>query len=100
MDRDPSRAAPCRAESVVYNRVSEGAVLLSTEEEVYYGLNETGARAWETLDEAETVGDLVRVLEERYPEVDSEVLRADLEELLDDLRRHGLVVDAEDPADD
>ncbi len=96
VDESPSRAAPRRAEGVVSSSVSEGAVLLSTEEEIYYGLNETGARAWERLNEAETVGDLLRDLEERYPEVDSDVLRADLEDLLDDLRRHGLVVDPED----
>lgn len=79
-------------DDVVYSRVSEGGVLLSTETEVYYGLNETGARIWESLASCETMDGLCRRLESEYPEVDPATLRRDVEELLEDLTDHGLLV--------
>lgn len=76
---------------VVYNRVSDGAVLLSTDAEVYFGLNETGARIWEHLRECDTVAGLCRALEGEYPEVEPDTIRADVEELLEELAEHGLL---------
>lgn len=83
---------PEAADGVVYSRISEGAVLLSTEEEVYYGLNETGARAWEALREVDTFGDLCSLLSEAFPEADRSVIEDDVSDLLDELERLGLVV--------
>lgn len=95
---DPETSLPRPADGVVYSRVSEGGVLLATEEEVYYGLNEAGARAWEGLREAGTVGELCSRLRDAYPDVDPATLRADVEELLEDLVRQGLLVEPSDPA--
>lgn len=92
MTRRAGTTLPDAADDVVYSRVSEGAVLLSTEEEVYYGLNETGARAWEALDDVGTFGELCSRLEEAFPSVDPGVIADDLAALLDDLERHGLLV--------
>lgn len=92
MTRDKDTILPEVADDVVYRRVSEGAVLLSTGEEVYYGLNETGARAWRALDAVETFGELCSRIEETFPSVDRGAIADDLAALLDDLERHGLLV--------
>lgn len=76
---------------VVYQSVSDGGVLLSTRDEVYYGLNGVAARIWELLREVDTLEELTGRLEEEYADVAAETLRADAEELLDDLAAHGLV---------
>lgn len=92
MTSDPSSDLPEAADGVVYSRISEGAVLLSTEDEVYYGLNETGARAWEALREVDTFGDLCSLLSETFPDADRSVIESDVSELLDELERLGLLV--------
>lgn len=90
IDRD-DRDLPETVEGVVCSRAAEGAVLLSTELEVYFGLNETGARIWELLSDCDTVDGLCRELGREYPEVDPDVLRRDVRELLEELAEEGLV---------
>lgn len=90
MNRPPC-ALPVPADDVVYSRVPDGAVLLSTEQEVYYGLNEVGARVWELLPESDDLDDLCGELHEEYPDGGAERIRRDVRELLGDLREHGLV---------
>lgn len=82
---------PEAGQDVVFSRVSDGAVLLSTGAEVYYGLNETGARIWEHLEGCDTLEELCRALQEDYPDADPEVLRSDVEEILADLDDRGLL---------
>lgn len=79
------------ADGVAYSRVAEGGVLLSTEQEVYYGLNEVGARVWELMGEARTVGDICEDLRADYPNVDADTLERDVKDLLADLVDNGLV---------
>lgn len=81
--------------NVVFCEVEEGAVLLSTAEEVYYGLNTVGARVWKLLPPSHSdLEELCSVLALEYPEVNAEDLRADVAALLDDLVRTRLVVPA------
>ncbi len=79
-------------EAVVFQTVSEGAVLLHTEEEVYYGLNSVAVRVWQLLPECRDLDDLCARLGGVYPDVDPEELRGDVVELLESLERAGLVV--------
>ena len=83
---------PVPAPDVVYKALPDGAVLFSSESEVYYGLNSVGARVWELLPPAsETVAQVVAELNKQYPEVDADMIAADVGELLADLQRQGLV---------
>lgn len=83
--------------SVIYKALSEGAVLFSTEEEVYFGLNEVGALVWESLPPVrETLDDLCAVVAARYPDAQPDMIRADIAELLADLAANGLVVSRSD----
>lgn len=53
-------------------------------------INEVGTRLWELLPDAEDVDDLVTAIMEEY-DADEETVRADIEEFLQKLERHGIV---------
>lgn len=77
---------------VIYKAVEGGAVLLSTTDEVYYGLNEVGGHIWEHLPPVlRTFDELSATLTARYPGVPVETIRADARALLDALLTSGLV---------
>lgn len=79
--------------SVIFKAVSDGAVLLHTESEVYFGLNHVGARVWEMIPGAGTHrDDLVRRLAEVYPDVGVDTLEQDVGELLGQLAENGLIL--------
>ncbi|MCA9736011.1 MAG: PqqD family protein [Gemmatimonadota bacterium] len=79
--------------SVIFKAVSDGAVLLHTESEVYFGLNHVGARVWEMIPGAGTRrDDLVQRLAEAYPDVGVETLEQDVGELLGQLAENGLIL--------
>ena len=79
---------------VIFREVEDGAVLLSTSDEVYFGLNHVGARVWKLLSLPDhDVEALCRTLSDEYPEVAKETLRADVSELLEQLQALGLVVE-------
>lgn len=88
---------PRAGSEVVFSRIDGGGVLLSTEEEVYYGLNEVGAEVWELLDGEETRDALCSRLADRYPDADPTSLREDVAELLERLAELGLVVQGGEP---
>ena len=76
---------------VIYKPVTDGAVLLSTEDEVYYGLNAVGARVWEFLPDLTDLDELCARLHAVYPEVSGATIRADVRALIEDLLAWGLV---------
>lgn len=78
---------------VLFRAVSDGAVLLHARDEIYFGLNEVGAKVWQLLPPATADLDaLCARLGESYRDVPPEVLRADVVELLAQLQEHQLVV--------
>jgi len=83
---------PTADPQVICCGVAGGAVLLSTEQEVYYGLNTVGAYVREHLPPVcQTVEQLSAALSALHPDVPVESIRADIQELLDALGAHGLV---------
>ena len=83
---------PVPSPDVIYRTVDGGAVLLSTGQEVYYGLNTAGAYIWEHLPPVfGTLEEMSASLSALHPEVTAETIRADARELLDDLLANGLV---------
>lgn len=78
--------------AVLFRPVSEGAVLLHVQDEIYFGLNEVGRRIWELLPpESSDLSDLIAALATAYPDVSEATLREDVTELLLQLRDAGLV---------
>lgn len=77
---------------VLFKSMSDGAVLFSTDNEVYFGLNSVGARVWELLPPVcATFDELCTRLAAEYPEVARNIIETDVKELLSDLSSHNLV---------
>ena len=81
---------------VLFEPLPDGAVLLDTRTEVYFGLNPVGARVWQLLPPAaRTLDELCAALGREYPAGPGAVLRDDVAELLAQLRDQGLVAPGE-----
>jgi len=79
----------------MFREVSEGAVLLQMEDEIYFGLNEVGARIWQLLPPvSDSLEELCASLTTVYPDVPLEQLSADVAELIEQLRENKLLVNA------
>ena len=90
---------PTRNPKVIFKALATGAVLYSTEEEVYFGLNPVGVRVWELLPPAhQSLDEIVSVIASEYPGVGEDVIRADVSELIDELIKLGLLIRASAPA--
>jgi hypothetical protein len=81
---------------VVWTQLAEGAVLFSTSQELYYGVNDVATFVWEQLQsQKDSFDELCAAVRERFPDAPAEDVPADVRELLEDFARHGLVgVDA------
>ncbi len=78
---------------VIFCEVDDGAVLLSSSDEVYFGLNEVGAKVWSLLPPSGSgLDDLCDKVCRDYPDADRSVVCSDVEELLEQLVSHGLLV--------
>ena len=78
-------------------QVLEGeAVLLNLDNGYYYGLDATGYRMYQLLMASNSVNDAYAALLEEY-EIAPEQLHSDLKTLLEDLLKHGLVVECQKP---
>ena len=83
---------PTPSPDVIHKVVGDGAVLLSTKDEVYYGLNAVGTCIWERLPPVlAELDDLCASVSNLYPDVDPQTIRVDVQELIDDLLAHGLL---------
>jgi hypothetical protein len=68
-------------------------VLLNLDSGQYFGLNRTGTRIWELLGSTPHLDDVERVLAEQY-RIEPSRARQDLDELIAELERAGLVHEA------
>ncbi|MEO6528279.1 MAG: PqqD family protein [Gemmatimonadaceae bacterium] len=86
---------PTRNPKVIFKALATGAVLYSTAEEVYFGLNAVGVRIWELLPPVQSsLNALCGVIASEYPDVPADVIRTDVVEVLDELTKLGLVQSA------
>jgi PqqD family protein of HPr-rel-A system len=79
-----------RSDGISSAKVQGEVVLLDVRRGKYFALNPTGAAIWDLLAEPRSLAELRTALLEHF-EVDSETLSTDLSDLLDELRRHGLI---------
>ena len=78
---------------ILFQQVDDEGVLLSLEDEVYFGMNEPAARIWQLLQAGPcTEATLVADLAVAYPDVARATIAADVAELLLELTGNGLVV--------
>lgn len=76
-------------------KVGEELVMMSAEQGNYLGLSEVGTRVWELIEVPRDFDALCAQLENEF-EVSAETCRAEVEEFLTELAKHGAV--ALDPA--
>lgn len=80
-----------RRSADVVSRVLDGeAVLLDLKEGIYFGLNEVGTFLWEQIAEGATLSGLRAQLVAEF-DVDEPTADRDLQDLVAELRRRGLV---------
>lgn len=77
-------------EHVISTKVDQDAVLLNTQNNQYYTLDEVGARFWRLLTEAQALKQIHQTLLAEY-DVAPDILENDLLELLAELRENDLV---------
>jgi hypothetical protein len=88
---------PTPSPVAIFQRLDDGAVLFSTQEEVYFGVNAVGARIWELLPPScDTFGELCATLAVQYPGVPERQIRADAQAFLADLLQSGLAIPVDD----
>ena len=93
----PDPRLPTPKPDVVFKPLEEGAVLLSTVEEVYFGVNPIGARIWRLLPPVtSTFGELCATLFEEHAAVDREQIRRDVRKFIDDIVANRLATPAPD----
>lgn len=75
---------------VISQEISGETVILDLKSESYFGLDQTGTRIWELLQEKKVPAEILQVMESEY-EVDPETLKIDLLEHLQLLEKAGLI---------
>jgi hypothetical protein len=84
---------PTANPAAIFKALAEGAVIFLSDSELYFGLNEVGARLWQLLPPATaTVDEMVAQLASEYPDAPADVIRQDVEEMLAELESCGLVL--------
>jgi len=78
-------------------KVGEELVMMSAEKGNYVGLSEVGTRIWELLDTPQDVDALCARLQTEF-DVAPETCRAEVEEFLSELAKHGAVALDPSPA--
>lgn len=92
---------PTKNPKVICKQVTDGAVLLSTSDEVYFGLNQVGAWIWDHLPPvSNTLDELCASLQRLHPDVSPDTIRTDVWELLEDLVHEGLAESRASPVED
>ncbi len=91
---EPLPLAVAIPDSVLYQELEEEAVLLNMANQQYYGLNDVGAQMWRSLMEARNIAAAEDLLVDMY-EIERPALRSDLETLVRDLLKAGLLTPAE-----
>ncbi len=76
---------------VIFQQLDGEAVLLSTQSEVFFGLDSVGTEIWQLLEEHSGLRTVVGILLEKY-EVGQEELEKELLEFIEKLHAKGLVV--------
>ncbi len=83
---------PKPSESAIFRALPEGGVLFSTSSEVYFGVNQVGARIWELLPPVtRTFEELCGALFAEYSDVGRDVIEGDARRFLEQLLSNGLV---------
>lgn len=79
-----------RSENTIASEMEDELVMMSMENNAYYGLNSVGRKVWELLESEQTLTSLCDELMKKY-DVDSETCHKDVSALIAQLEKAGLV---------
>jgi hypothetical protein len=85
-------SCPKRNEQIIAQKGSSDLLLFNMDSGTYFALNEVGSRTWELCDGTHSVEQLVGILAKEY-DAPTEILEADIVELLEDLSSKNLIVE-------
>jgi hypothetical protein len=77
-------------DDVLISKLQEESVILNLDSERYYGLDDVGTRMLSILSNSESIEAAYQTLVQEY-DVDAQVLRRDLTELIENLSQQGLI---------
>lgn len=80
-----------RSDTAMARRVDDNLVILDIPTGQYFELNDVGALLWDRLDGSNSVEDLINVVLAEY-DIDRQTASTDVEDLLGEMIRAGLVV--------
>lgn len=78
------------SENVLFQEIDNEYILLNMKTELYFGLNDIGARVWQIISQEGTTDTLIEKIMAEY-EVSADVLKADISELLNELSKEQLI---------
>lgn len=78
------------SDNVLFQEIDNEYVLLNMETELYFGLNDIGAMAWQIISQEGTTDTLIEKLMSEY-NVPAEILTNDIYQLLDELNKEQLI---------
>ncbi len=83
------------SDDVVFRELDGEAVILNLDSGIYFGLDDVGTRFWQLIEQDGRVALALEALESEY-DVETEVLRADVDRLVAALVEKGLMVREDD----
>lgn len=97
----PFSAKLSKNESVLVQTLDDGeAILLDLDNEIYFGLNESGVVMWQELMQSASVDKALNSLVDIFPETDPATIERDLIEFVDELVSQKLVQVDPSPSDE
>ncbi|HEX8848362.1 MAG TPA: PqqD family protein [Gemmatimonadaceae bacterium] len=88
-------ALPQANPAVVYRPLPDGGVLFSPADEIYFGLNTTGACIWENLAPVKSsIEEVCAEIGSRFPGAEPAKVRNDVEQMISAFVENGLAISA------
>jgi hypothetical protein len=87
----PFEARCIASPNIMFLNVDNEAVLLNTETELYFGLDDIGTIFWDDLTNAPSIQTALERLASKFDGVDEATLRNDFIEFIDKMQQRGLI---------
>ncbi len=78
------------SDSVLFQEIDNEYVLLNMKTELYFGLNDIGAKVWQIISQEGTTDTLIEKIMSEY-DVPADTLRTDISQLLNELKKEQLI---------
>ncbi|WP_044642199.1 PqqD family protein [Risungbinella massiliensis] len=80
---------------IVFNDIDNGAFIYNSKTEMCFGLDEVALSIWKMIHAGESVGSIVRNIQNKYTQ-DEALVERDVNDLIDRLVEHSLLIALDD----